>query len=111
MSNRKLVTDHALFGYFATEYGLEQVGALIPGYSTMAEPTAKELAGIEDTIRDLEVKAVFVGNTVNPILAERITQDTGTALVFVYTGSLSESGGEAGSLRENHRCTRIKADR
>jgi ABC-type Zn uptake system ZnuABC Zn-binding protein ZnuA len=93
--NRKLVTDHALFGYFTEAYGFEQVGALIPGYSTLAEPTAQELATIEDAIQEFGVKAIFVGNTINPDLAERVAQDTGTALVFVYTGSLSEPDGEA----------------
>ena len=80
--NRKLVTDHALFGYFSSAYGFEQVGALIPGYNTLAEPTAKELADIEDAIQELDVKAIFVGNTVNPNLAERVTEDTDTVLVF-----------------------------
>jgi ABC-type Zn uptake system ZnuABC Zn-binding protein ZnuA len=95
--NRKLVTDHALFGYFANQYGIEQTGALIPGYSTLAEPTAKELAEIEDVIHDLDIKAVFVGNTINSTLAERVAKDTGTHLVFVHTGSLSEPGGDAAS--------------
>ncbi len=98
--NRKLVTDHTLFGYFVEEYGLIQVGALIAGYSTLAEPTAKELAGIEDAIQNLNIKAIFVGNTVNPVLAERVTEDTGTALIYVYTGSLSESGDEADTYIE-----------
>ena len=97
LENRKLVTDHALFGYFADTYGFEQIGALVPGYSSMAEPSAQELAQIEDAIRAYGVKAVFVGNTVNPTLAERVAEDTGVELVFVYTGSLSEPGGEAGS--------------
>jgi ABC-type Zn uptake system ZnuABC Zn-binding protein ZnuA len=93
--NRKLVTDHTLFGYFVNEYGFEQIGALIPSYSTLAEPTAQELAAIEDAIHKLAVKAIFVGNTVNPDLAERIAEDTGTQIIFVYTGSLSETDGEA----------------
>jgi len=38
-----------------------------------------------------------MGNTANPSLAERVSADTGTQLVFVYTGSLSKSDGEAGS--------------
>jgi ABC-type Zn uptake system ZnuABC Zn-binding protein ZnuA len=98
--NRRLITDHTLFGYFSEEYGFEQVGALIPGFSTLAEPTAKELADIEDAIHALDVKAIFVGNTVNPVLAERVAEDTGTLIVFVYTGSLSEYNGEAGSYLE-----------
>jgi ABC-type Zn uptake system ZnuABC Zn-binding protein ZnuA len=95
--NRKLVTDHTLFSYFADEYGFEQVGALIPGYSTLAEPSAQDIARIEDAIAELDVNAVFVGNTINPSLATRVAEDTGTQLVFVYTGSLSERGGEAGT--------------
>ena len=93
--NRKLVTDHALFGYYAKAYGFEQVGALIPGFSTLSEPTARELADIEDTIQYLQVKAIFVGRTVNPSLAERVATDTEVNLVFVYTGSLSDIDGEA----------------
>ena len=93
--NRNLVTDHSLFTYFADEYSFTQVGALIPGYSTVSEQTAQELAQIEDAIEDLNVKAVFVGYTVNPVLGERVADDTGTELVFVYTGALSETDGAA----------------
>jgi ABC-type Zn uptake system ZnuABC Zn-binding protein ZnuA len=96
-SDRRLVTDHGTLNYFCDRYGLEFVGAIIPGYSSMAEPSARELAEMEDAIRELGVKAVFVGNTVNPALAETVAQDTGTRLIFIYTGSLSEPGGGADS--------------
>ncbi len=95
--NRKLVTDHLTLVYFANEYGFSQVGAIIPGYSTLAEPSAQELAALVDRIKELDVPAIFVGNTINPALADRLTEDTGTRLVFLYTGSLSESGGGADS--------------
>lgn len=93
--NRQIVTDHQVFGYFADRYGLIQVGTIVPGYSTLSEPSAQELAALEDAIRDLNVKAVFVGNTVNPSLAERVAEDTGTQLVTLLTGSLTEAGGSA----------------
>jgi len=96
-ANRKIVSDHNLLGYFADQYGFEQVGAVIPSYSTLAEPSASELAELEDAVKELGVKAVFVGNTVNPNLATRVAEDTGTKLVFIYSGSLTEPGGEAGS--------------
>ena len=92
---RRSITDHSIFGYFAERYGFTQVGTIDPGYSTLAEPSAKELADLESTIRELGVRAVFVGKTVNPSLAETVAQDTGTQLVFLYTGSLSKEGGEA----------------
>jgi manganese/iron transport system substrate-binding protein len=92
---RKLVTDHEAFTYFAAHYGFQQVGAIVPGYSTLAQPSAQELAGLEDAIRKLDVKAVFVGETVNPNLAERVAQDTGIKLVSLYTGALTDSSGPA----------------
>lgn len=97
---RKLVTDHAVFGYFARRYGLEQVGAIIPGFSALAEPSAQELAALEDAIRGLGVGAIFVGNTVHPGLAERVAKDTNTRLLFIYSDSLSDANGPAGSYLE-----------
>jgi ABC-type Zn uptake system ZnuABC Zn-binding protein ZnuA len=94
---RQIVTDHQLFRYFVDKYGFTQVGAIVPGYSTVAEPSARELAQLEEAIQELDVPAVFVGNTVNPTLAERVAEDTGSELVFLYTGSLTEPGGVAGT--------------
>jgi ABC-type Zn uptake system ZnuABC Zn-binding protein ZnuA len=96
-AQRLLVTDHDAFGYFANRYGFTLAGTVIPGFSTLAEPSAQELAALEDSIAALEVKAIFVGNTVNPSLVNRVVQDTGTQLVYVYTGSLSDPGGPAAS--------------
>ncbi|MBN2499854.1 MAG: zinc ABC transporter substrate-binding protein [Anaerolineales bacterium] len=93
--NRKLVTDHTVFGYFAARYGFEQVGAVVPGYSTLAQPSAQELAALADAIGEYDVKAVFVGNTVNPSLTEQVAQDTDVQLIFLYSGSLSDANGEA----------------
>jgi manganese/iron transport system substrate-binding protein len=93
--NRKLVTDHTALSYLAHRYGFEQIGAVFPGYSTLAEPSAQGLAELEDAIREFDVRAVFVGLTVNSDLAKRVTGDTGTRLVFLYTGALSELGGPA----------------
>jgi manganese/iron transport system substrate-binding protein len=99
-ADRKIVTDHLLFSYFVERYGFEQVGAIVPGYSSMAAPSAQAVAALTDAIKELDVKAVFVGNTVNSDLAERIAEDTGVNLVFLFTGSLSEPGGDADSYLE-----------
>jgi ABC-type Zn uptake system ZnuABC Zn-binding protein ZnuA len=90
--NRKFVTDHSVFGYYADRYGLEQIGAVVSAFSTAAEPSAQELATLEDVIREYDVKAVFVGTTVNPSLAKQVAEDTGTQLVTLYTGSLGPEG-------------------
>jgi ABC-type Zn uptake system ZnuABC Zn-binding protein ZnuA len=94
---RNIVTDHLMFGYFCDRYGIRQVGAIIPSFSSMAEPSARELAQLEDVIREYNVKAVFIGKTVNPVLAEQLTKDTGIQLVTIYTGSLGPAHSQAGT--------------
>lgn len=92
---RMIVSDHRMFGYFCKEYGFVQVGAVLPGFSSLAAPSARDLAELEDAIHRTGVKAILVGHTVNPVIAERIAQDTGTHLVKIYTGSLGEPGSGA----------------
>lgn len=94
-ARRLLVVDHLAFGYLAEHYGLRQLGAAVPSFSTLAQPSAQELAALEDAIRTHGVPAIFVGSTVNPALAERIAQDTGIKLVRLYTGSLTDANGPA----------------
>jgi len=94
---RLLVADHHVLAYFARRYEFRHVGTVLPGVSTLAEPSAASLAALEDHIRRLGVPAIFVGTTVSAGLAERVAQDTGTRVVRLYTGSLSAPGGEADS--------------
>lgn len=93
--NRLLVSDHRVLGYFAHRYGFRVAGAVVPGLSTLAEPSAREMAELVATIRDLGIRAVFVSTTVNPQLAEQVTRDTGAQLVRLYTASLSGPTGPA----------------
>lgn len=92
---RKLVSDHATFGYFAKAYGFEQVGLVVPALSTNAAPSAQDLASLENNIRSQGVKAIFVDYAINPALSQQVAADTGAQVVFVYTGSLGESGSQA----------------
>lgn len=94
-ARRQLVTDHTAFTYFCAAYGFKQVGAVVPAYSTLAAPSAQELAALQEAIAEYDVPAIFVGNTISPDLAQQVAEDTGTELVFLYTGSLSEAGGPA----------------
>lgn len=94
---RKLVSDHATFGYFAKAYGFEQVGLVVPALSTNAAPSAQDLASLENNIRNQGVKAIFVDHAINPALSQQVAADTGAQVVFVYTGSLGEPGSQAAS--------------
>jgi len=93
---RQLVSDHISLGYFAEQYGFEQIGAVIPALTTEAETSGQELARLIDTIREAQVKAIFVGIDFDPTLAQRVAEETGVDLVPLYFGSLSE-GDPAGS--------------
>lgn len=93
--NRKLVTDHGTFSYFAMDYGFEVVGSVIPSFSTVASPSAQELAALQDQIAAENVQAIFVGTTVNAALAQRIAEDMGIELVNLYSDSLSAADGPA----------------
>jgi manganese/iron transport system substrate-binding protein len=98
-ANRRLVTNHPAFGYLADGYGLEQVGAVYP-VSPSAEPSAQDIAAIEDTIRGLGVRALFTESTVNPNLAQQVAADTGVKIVALYSGSLGGPGSGAESYIE-----------
>ncbi|MEZ0396074.1 MAG: metal ABC transporter substrate-binding protein [Anaerolineales bacterium] len=98
--NRYLVSDHAVFGYFAHRYGFTQVGTITGSFSSGASPSAQELAALEDQIRAFGVRAVFVGADVNPNLAQQIAADTGIRLVPLYHGSLTETDGPAPTYLE-----------
>jgi len=104
-ANRELVTDHDNLGYFAASYGFTVVGAVIPAYSTLAQPSAQEIAQLEKAIARYDVPALFVGVAVNPVLSERIAQDLGVGLVPLYTDSLSVPGGPAGTYLQMMRYT------
>ncbi len=92
---RKLVTDHLAFGYFAQEYGFQQIGALVPSFSTSARPSAQQLAKLQEQIRREGVQAIFVGMSVNPDLAEQVARDLGIQVVRLYIGALSGPDGPA----------------
>jgi len=98
--NRKLITDHTILAYFASRYGFEQTGTLISGFDAQSEPSAQDLANLEDIVEEYKIKAVFVGNTVNPALAERVATDTGAKLVSLFSDSLSPLDGPASTYLE-----------
>jgi ABC-type Zn uptake system ZnuABC Zn-binding protein ZnuA len=98
--NRKLVTDHDKLGYFADEYGFTVVGTVIPGASSLAEPSAAQLAQLLDQVKAQHVPAVFVSSVVNPTLVDTFAADAGIHVVTLYAHSLTEPGGAAPSYLE-----------
>ena len=91
---RKLVTDHEVLTYYAAAYGFEIVDTVIPGSSTEAEPSARDIATAVERIRSSGVPAVFAQASANPQLMERVAREAG---VKVVTGIYADSLGPPGS--------------
>lgn len=73
--NRKLLTYHDSWAYFARTYGFEVIGAIQP--SDFSEPSPQEMGRIILHIRELDVPAVF-GSEVFPSAAlEQIARESG----------------------------------
>jgi len=96
--NRTLVTNHESLGYFADRYGFVVVATVIPGGSTLAEPSSADLAALVDVIEREEVPAIFAETIAPNSLANAVAAeaDHEVAVVELFTESLGEpgSGGE-----------------
>ena len=46
--DRVVVSNHDSLGYFLDRYAIRQVGTVIPGLSTAAEPSARDIADLID---------------------------------------------------------------
>lgn len=94
--DRLLVTNHMSFGYFADRYGFRIVGTIMPGVSTGASPSAKELARLTKKIKATGAKAIFLETGTNPRLADQVARETKIRVVTeLFTHSLTEPGGPA----------------
>jgi ABC-type Zn uptake system ZnuABC Zn-binding protein ZnuA len=92
-AQRKLVTSHDAFNYFAERYGIHVIGAVIPSQTTQAQPSAGDVAKLTDQIRREHVKAVFPESSINPKVAEAIARDTGaTSNLVLYGDTLGPKG-------------------
>jgi manganese/iron transport system substrate-binding protein len=86
-ADRKLVTFHDAFPYFAREYGLEVVGVAVdaPGQ----DPSAGEIAALIAAIKAAGVKAIFSEDQFPKRLVDQLAAETGATVVAdLYDDSL-----------------------
>jgi ABC-type Zn uptake system ZnuABC Zn-binding protein ZnuA len=81
LSNKKLVTNHDAFGYYADHFGLQFVGSIIPSFETSAEVSASELNDLVDKIKAQGVKAVFAESALPSKVAKTIAHEAGVKVV------------------------------
>ncbi len=80
----KLMVFHPAWGYFADEYGLEQIAIEQSG----KEPTAQELQHIIEEAKEEQIKVIFVQSQFNKEIAESVAEEA--RLVVVSIDPLSE---------------------
>jgi len=78
-ANRKLVTPHDAFRYFAEAYDFSVAGAL-SGLSSEEEVAAGDLTELVDQVKEAGVPAIFSETTTNPKNIEAIARNAGVTL-------------------------------
>jgi zinc/manganese transport system substrate-binding protein len=69
---RKLVTNHDAFGWFARRYDIEVLGSIIPGRSTSARPSARDVRELVAAIRREGVRTIFPESALDQRLEEAV---------------------------------------
>jgi manganese/iron transport system substrate-binding protein len=97
-NQRKLVTTHDAFQYYARAYGLEITGTLI-GISTEEQPSAQTVSKLADSIRKSQVPAIFAETTINPKLITTVAEEAGVKLAEneLYSDSIGAPGSDGDS--------------
>ncbi len=88
-ANRKIVTFHDAFPYFAREYGITIVGVAVeaPGQ----DPSAAYTAQLIDAIKAAGVKAIFSEDQFPTKLVDQLAAETGTKVVAnLYDDSIGD---------------------
>ena len=95
---RRLVTTHDAFEYYAKAYGLEMTGTLI-GMSTEEQPSAQTLKNLVEEIKKTGVPAIFAETTINPKLITTVAEEAGVKLAprELYSDSIGAPGSEGDS--------------
>ena len=78
-SNRKLLTYHDSWAYFARRYGMTVIGAVQP--SDFSEPSVGEVMGLIDQIKEEQIPAVFGSEDFPSDVMELIATESGATFI------------------------------
>jgi len=93
---RRVITDHAAFGYFAHAYGVEFLNAR--GIGSENAPAAREMAALISLVRTHKTRALFVETLTDPRMIEQVARDSGGFVGdTLYGDALSPPEGPAAS--------------
>ena len=86
---RKLITNHDAFPYFAQRYGFEVIGTILP--SADAGLSAGQVKHLVDLIKAENVRAIFAESQFRPEITRQLAEDAGVETVAtLYTDTLGE---------------------
>jgi zinc/manganese transport system substrate-binding protein len=96
-AQRALVTNHHVFGYLADRFGFRVVGAVIPGGTTLAAPSASDLADLVSAIEEVGVRTIFAESSQPDRLMRALAEeaDIDVTVTELYTESLTDAAGGA----------------
>lgn len=84
---RLLVTDHDAYTHMAERYGLTRIGALVSNPDR--EPSAREMARLVESVRNLNVPAVFAEPHIGTSFIDELARETGVTVGILYTDALT----------------------
>lgn len=96
--NRRLLTYHDSFAYFAPRYGFTVLGAIQP--ADFSEPSAQEVAGLITQLRDEEIPAIFGSEVFPSPILEQIARESGA--VFIDQLRDDDLPGEPGDAEHSY---------
>ena len=88
-----VITGHDSLGYFGARYGCEVLGSVVPGFSTAAEATAKNLSELKELAQSEGVKAIFTELGTPADVAEQLAEEVGVEVVEIATHLVPNGGG------------------
>ncbi|MBP2411980.1 zinc/manganese transport system substrate-binding protein [Arthrobacter stackebrandtii] len=94
---RALVTNHHVFGYLAKRFDFRLIGAVIPGGTTLAAPSAADLRQLSEAITGAGVPTIFAESSQPDRLVQALAKEAGVDVQVseLFTESLTGPGGGA----------------
>lgn len=94
---RALVTNHHVFGYLADRFDFKVVGAVIPGGTTLAAPSASDLADLVDAVENTGVRTIFAESSSPDRLVQALASEADIRVEVVELFTESLTGPEGGA--------------
>ena len=107
-AQRKVITSHDAFGYFAAHYQVRFLAA--QGVSTESAPSAREVGELIRQIKREKIRTVFVESMSDPKLVAQLGKDAGASVGgSLYSDALSPTGKPAPNylLMMRHNVTQL----